>query len=163
MGNACACDDGREFVDPNEKPDQRTLRNVKDRIDRKLFWSGGLPFKELTDMMEPKAYSTCSGIAEILKAHPHVGLRIHCYTAQLLNGQDKQLSQGRADAIYNQLSQEGCKNVMSAQGYGYADSLGPRIELIACDPMDISLIRGEVQWLGEKTGRACQSPGCAVQ
>mmetsp|Transcript_48677 Transcript_48677/g.112809 ORF Transcript_48677/g.112809 Transcript_48677/m.112809 type:complete len:178 (-) Transcript_48677:48-581(-) len=162
------CDDD-DSGEPNMDTDPATIARVQAKIDRCLYWDGGLPFEKHQATMKAGAKKTCESLAQILRRHPVLGLKVLGYTGELPELEAKTLSQQRTMAVKNALHEAGADNLIAARGMGYADKIGPRIELVPCEGKEVSALMAEIQQAEQKlkllaNGRSCTNErGCTNQ
>eukprot|EP00421_Protoceratium_reticulatum_P052118 CAMPEP_0168438064 /NCGR_PEP_ID=MMETSP0228-20121227/41768_1 /TAXON_ID=133427 /ORGANISM="Protoceratium reticulatum, Strain CCCM 535 (=CCMP 1889)" /LENGTH=222 /DNA_ID=CAMNT_0008452319 /DNA_START=60 /DNA_END=726 /DNA_ORIENTATION=+ len=147
MGAQCAhhldCDDNTKEPDTNTDP--KTVATVQSKIDRCLYWSGGLPFEKQEAVMTNGSLKTVENLTAILKRYPALGLKVLGFTGDLPEAEALRLSHMRTVAVKNALQEAGCPNLVAAKGMGFADNAGQRIELTLCEPHEVSSFMAEVQ------------------
>mmetsp|Transcript_128534 Transcript_128534/g.312414 ORF Transcript_128534/g.312414 Transcript_128534/m.312414 type:complete len:178 (-) Transcript_128534:89-622(-) len=171
--NGCTQDEA-EDEEPDMSSDPKTVERVQAKIDRCLYWHGGLPFNKHQATMKQSCNQVIDQVARILRKHPVLGLKVLGYTGELPPDQALQLSHQRSQAIKTALHEAGADNLIAAKGMGYNDEHGPRIELVPCEAREVSVFMAEVQAAERKlnflsdprscsTQRSCSTNNCNVQ
>mmetsp|Transcript_16452 Transcript_16452/g.33332 ORF Transcript_16452/g.33332 Transcript_16452/m.33332 type:complete len:161 (-) Transcript_16452:87-569(-) len=160
MGSACspAAAPSVEVHDDSEA----TISDLKRRLDKKMYWSGGLSFEKGSAALKPESVQAAAGLAAILKMYPKLGVTVESYTGN--QGDAKKallLSIERAKAVKAALAQN-CDNVIVAKGVGYTEGEGPRTQLVPSKSEELAGKDDDASAVGGKSERQCTN-GCSIQ